>query len=76
MSIVHFSNEVEIIFSIEGRIRGLVNFRTEPIYSPSALKTKPLSSRERQQNEETQQKITSEGDQTAQLDIEHMGLMS
>ena len=62
--------------SFAGRIRGLVNFRTEPLYSPTILKTRPLSPRERQQNEDTQQKLTNEGDQIAQLDIEHMGLMN
>lgn len=65
-----------MILPFEGRIRGLVNFRTESIYSSTVLKTRSLSPRERQQNDETQQKITNQGDQIAQLDIEHMGLMS
>ena len=54
-----------------GRIRGLVNFRTEPSSPIGARETRsPFAQRG------NEQRLVAEGDHIAQLDVEHMGLMS
>lgn len=58
-----------------GRIRGLVNFRSEPSTPYSAHGDKMIFPQKRG-NTQTQQKIAIEGDRIAQMDVEHMGLMS
>jgi len=54
----------------------LANVRTEPVSPSSGQTTKSISGRGNASTDRNQQKITAEADNTAQLDIEHMGLMS
>jgi len=70
-----FFRSEEYIISI-GRIRGLVNFRTEPSTPRSGQSTKAFFPQRQANNDQNQQKLIAEGDHIAQLDIEHMGLMS
>ena len=56
-----------------GRIRGLVNYRPEPLSNTGIQSTRP---RFIYVSRPDQNKLAAEGDTTAQLDIEHMGLMS
>lgn len=58
-----------------GRVRGLVNFRSEPTTPYSGHGAKPFFPAGRT-NTQSQQKIAAEGDRIAQMDVEHMGLMS
>lgn len=58
-----------------GRIRGLVNFRSEPS-TPHSVHGAKVVFPARRMNTQTQQKVTAEGDRIAQMDVEHMGLMS
>ena len=58
-----------------GRVRGLVNFRSEPTTPYSSHGTKPFFPAG-PVNMHAQQKIAAEGDRIAQMDVEHMGLMS
>ncbi|CAF0826635.1 unnamed protein product [Adineta ricciae] len=53
------------------RIRGLVNFRTEPSSPIGARETRPIFGQRG-----NEQRLVAEGDHIAQLDVEHMGLMS
>jgi hypothetical protein len=57
-----------------GRMRGQVNFRSEP--RSTSFKSRSSLSRPGCNNEQANQKIANEADNIAQLDVEHMGLMS
>jgi hypothetical protein len=57
-----------------GRIRGLVNYRTQPTSPFSNQKTNPFFGHGRTGHDH--QRTVAEGDHIAQLDIEHMGLMT
>ena len=58
-----------------GRIRGLVNLRSEPS-TPYSARGGKVFFPQKQGNARTPQKVVEQADRIAQMDVEHMGLMS